>query len=193
MQPSESLYDQKPEEMPVQVSPISASDTEIAGSSFTSRFEYTENVQPDEKNSDAPRVLNHVAPPKSSNFFAEYGMDSGFPKKSSSSSNVQVICVCSFLLFYPHVSYCSRSCSIKCRVIDFIHPLCDLQVEETDEARKKFSNAKSISSAQFFGDQNKIGDVESSVTLQKFSVCLVIVFPDILHFFHLLGAWGCTS
>lgn len=62
-------------------------------------------------------------------------------------------------------------------------PTCDLQVEETDEARKKFSNAKSISSAQYFGDQNKIGDVEASVTLQKFSVCLVILSPDILHFF----------
>ncbi|XP_019161925.1 PREDICTED: probable ADP-ribosylation factor GTPase-activating protein AGD9 isoform X1 [Ipomoea nil] len=139
--PSESLYDQKPEETPVQVSPISASDTPIAGSSFTSRFEYTENVQPDEKNSDGTRVLNHVAPPKSTNFFAEYGMDSGFPKKSSSSSSVQV--------------------------------------EETDEARKKFSNAKSISSAQFFGDQNKIGDVESSVTLQKFSGSSAISSADL--------------
>jgi hypothetical protein len=30
-----------------------------------------------------------------------------------------------------------------------------LQIEETDEARKKFSNAKAISSSQFFGTQNR--------------------------------------
>lgn len=44
------------------------------------------------------------------------------------------------------------------------------QVQETDEARKKFSNAKSISSAQFFGDHNKAHDMDSQVALQKFSV-----------------------
>ncbi|CAN8325043.1 unnamed protein product [Cochlearia groenlandica] len=43
------------------------------------------------------------------------------------------------------------------------------QVEESDEARKKFTNAKSISSAQYFGDQNKNADLESKATLQKFS------------------------
>lgn len=48
---------------------------------------------------------------------------------------------------------------------------CSVQIEETDEARKKFSNAKSISSAQFFGDQNKSGDIEAKASLQKFSVC----------------------
>lgn len=48
------------------------------------------------------------------------------------------------------------------------------QVEETDEARKKFSNAKSISSAQFFG-VNKANDMEASASLQKFSVCAVIL------------------
>lgn len=51
------------------------------------------------------------------------------------------------------------------------------QVDETDEARKKFSNAKSISSAQFFGVQNKDKDLESSISLQKFSVCRVLVYP----------------
>ena len=45
------------------------------------------------------------------------------------------------------------------------------QIEETDEARKKFSNAKSISSSQFFGDQNK--DADSQVSLQKFSVSAI--------------------
>ncbi|KAI3469151.1 hypothetical protein Pfo_025814 [Paulownia fortunei] len=132
MTPSESLYDQKPEEPPVQVSANSStSSTSAVGSSFTSRFEYTDNGQPTEMSSGGARV-GHVLPPKSSNFFAEYGMDSGFPKKSSSNSS-------------------------------------KVQVEETDEARKKFSNAKSISSAQFFGVQNKANDLDASASLQKFS------------------------
>lgn len=49
------------------------------------------------------------------------------------------------------------------------------QIQETDEARKKFTNAKSISSAQFFGDQSKSADVEAHASLQKFSVCTTIV------------------
>ncbi|KAK6140655.1 hypothetical protein DH2020_025604 [Rehmannia glutinosa] len=131
--PSESLYDQKPQEPVVQVSSAnsSTSNTSAVGSSFTSRFEYTDNGQPTEMSSGGARV-GHVVPPKSSNFFAEYGMDSGFPKKSSSNSS-------------------------------------KVQVEETDEARKKFSNAKSISSAQFFGVQNKANDLDASASLQKFS------------------------
>ncbi|KAI3453406.1 hypothetical protein Pfo_010069 [Paulownia fortunei] len=130
---SESLYDQKPEEPPVQVSSNSLNNsTPAVGSSFTSRFEYTDNAQPTDINSGDARVISHVSPPKSSNFFAEYSMDSGFPKKSNSNS-------------------------------------LKVQVEETDEARKKFSNAKSISSAQFFGVQDKAKDSEASVSLQKFS------------------------
>ncbi|XP_055819749.1 probable ADP-ribosylation factor GTPase-activating protein AGD8 [Solanum dulcamara] len=136
---SESLYDQKPEEPPVQVSSSnSASNAPTVGSSFTSRFEYTDNVQPSEMSSG--RVLNHVSPPISSNFFADYGMESGFTKKSSNSSKVQI--------------------------------------EETDEARKKFTNAKAISSAQFFGDQSK-AEKEASVSLQKFSGSSAISSADL--------------
>ncbi|KAJ8532449.1 hypothetical protein K7X08_012372 [Anisodus acutangulus] len=125
---SESLYDQKPEEPPVQVSSSnSASNAPTGGSSFASRFEYTDNARPSEISSG--RVLNHVSPPMSSSFFSDYGMDSGFTRKSSNSSKVQI--------------------------------------EETDEARKKFSNAKAISSAQFFGDKSK-ADMEASVSLQKY-------------------------
>ncbi|EFH38670.1 hypothetical protein ARALYDRAFT_920754 [Arabidopsis lyrata subsp. lyrata] len=41
------------------------------------------------------------------------------------------------------------------------------EVEESDEARKRFSNAKSISSAQFFGDEMKsAGRDESETTLE---------------------------
>ncbi|PHT96725.1 hypothetical protein BC332_34349 [Capsicum chinense] len=83
-QSSESLYNQKPQEPPVQVSSSnSASNAPTGGSSsFTSRFEYTDNVQPSEISSE--RVLNHVSPPMSTNFLADYGMDSGFTNKNSS-------------------------------------------------------------------------------------------------------------
>ncbi|XP_004244392.1 probable ADP-ribosylation factor GTPase-activating protein AGD9 [Solanum lycopersicum] len=136
---SESLYDQKPEEPPVQVSSSNpASSAPTGGSSFTSRFEYTDNVQSSEMSSG--RVLNHVSPPMSSNFFADYGMESGFTKKSSKSSKVQI--------------------------------------EETDDARKKFTNAKAISSAQFFGDQSK-AEMEASVSLKKFSGSSAISSADL--------------
>ncbi|XLU81811.1 hypothetical protein S245_005231, partial [Arachis hypogaea] len=44
-----------------------------------------------------------------------------------------------------------------------------MQIQESDEARRKFSNAKSPSSSQFFGDQNKVADVADQATLSKFS------------------------
>ncbi|QHN86222.1 putative ADP-ribosylation factor GTPase-activating protein [Arachis hypogaea] len=44
-----------------------------------------------------------------------------------------------------------------------------MQIQESDKARKKFSNAKSLSSSQFFGDQNKAADVAAQATLSKFS------------------------
>lgn len=90
MQTSESLYDQKPEEQVIPVS-SSSNNTPTAGSSFASRFEYVDNVPSAEMNSGGTHVLSHVSPPKSSSFFADFGMDSGFPKKGSShSSKVQV-------------------------------------------------------------------------------------------------------
>lgn len=94
MQPNDSLYDQKPEEpvAPVTFSSNSTSTpTPTAGSSFASRFEYVENVQFAETNHRGPQVIGHIAPPKSTSFFAEYGMDSAFSKKASlHSSKVQV-------------------------------------------------------------------------------------------------------
>lgn len=137
--PSESLYEQKPEEPSVPVS-SSTSNTSSVSSSFASRFEYVDNVQPSELSSGGPQVLSHVAPPKSSSFFADFGMDNGFQKKSSSSK---------------------------------------VQIQETDEARKKFSNAKSISSSQFFGDQNNATDMDTQVSLQKFSGSTSISSADL--------------
>ncbi|XP_057476264.1 probable ADP-ribosylation factor GTPase-activating protein AGD8 [Actinidia eriantha] len=138
--PSENLYDQKPEEPPIQAS-TSTNSIPAAGSSFTSRFEYVDNIQAVPMSSGGTHVINHVAPPKSSSFFAEFGMDSGFPKKTATNSS-------------------------------------KIQVEETDEARKKFSNAKSISSAQYFGDQNKTA-VDGQVSLQKFSGSAAISSADL--------------
>jgi hypothetical protein len=82
----DNLYEQKPEE-PVPVIPAASptNDTSAAGSSFASRFEYFDDEQ--SGGQSGTRVLSHVAPPKSSNFFNEFGMDSAFPKKSSSSSS----------------------------------------------------------------------------------------------------------
>ncbi|XP_028754619.1 probable ADP-ribosylation factor GTPase-activating protein AGD8 [Neltuma alba] len=139
--PSESLYEQKPEEPPAPVS-SSANSSLLAGPPLTSRFEYADDVEPSESNSGGSHLISHVAPPKSSSFFADFGMDSGFPKKYGSNSS-------------------------------------KVQVEESDEARRKFSNAKSISSAQFYGDQNRATDVDAQVTLSKFSGSAAISSADL--------------
>ncbi|KAL7594909.1 probable ADP-ribosylation factor GTPase-activating protein AGD8 [Lactuca sativa] len=141
---SESLYDQKPEEPVVQVSSTSASNNASSSAlNMTpqiSRFEYVDSSESVEAGPGGTNKLSHVAPPKSSSFFAEYGMESGFSKKSSSSSKVQI--------------------------------------QESDEARKKFSNAKSISSAQYFGDQNR-SETDTQVSLQKFSGSASISSADL--------------
>ncbi|XP_077237609.1 putative ADP-ribosylation factor GTPase-activating protein AGD8 isoform X2 [Tasmannia lanceolata] len=139
--PSESLYDQKPQE-PAPAVTSSANTTTTMGTPFPSRFEYVENVQSPENGSGSAQVIGHVLPPKSSSFFADFGMDGGFQKKTSSSSS-------------------------------------KVQVQESNEARQKFSNAKSISSAQFFGDQNKAGDAESQLSLKKFSSSTAISSADL--------------
>ncbi|KAI9125159.1 hypothetical protein K1719_003775 [Acacia pycnantha] len=102
--PSESLYEQKPEEAPAPV-PSSSSHALAAGPPLPSRFD-------------------------------------GFPKRSGSNSS-------------------------------------KVPIQESDEARKKFSNAKSISSAQFFGDQNRAADGDSQTTLAKFSGSTAISSADL--------------
>ncbi|THU56288.1 hypothetical protein C4D60_Mb11t15700 [Musa balbisiana] len=85
--PNESLYDQKPEE-PAPVA-VPANSNGTIGQSFPSRFEYMEDT-PSIEGTGGFEVINHVAPPKSSSFFQDFGMDGGFQKKSSSiSSKVQ--------------------------------------------------------------------------------------------------------
>ncbi|MCL7040551.1 hypothetical protein MKW94_027648 [Papaver nudicaule] len=139
--PSESLYDQKPEEPAPVVTASASTSTTTSGSSFPSRFEYVENVQSSGISSGGRQTSGHVSPPKSSSFFDDFVMDSAFQKKAMSSSS-------------------------------------KVQVQETDEARKKFTNAKSISSAQFFGDQQK-AESEAQVSLQKFSSSTAISSADL--------------
>lgn len=104
MQPSESLYEQKPEEAPAPVS-SSINNNLPSGPPPTSRFEYTEDVQTSELNSGG-----HVSAPKSSNFFSDFGMgSSGFPKKSGlGSSKVQVSLI---LYLLPRHKLTSTACS----------------------------------------------------------------------------------
>ncbi|CAN1200045.1 Probable ADP-ribosylation factor GTPase-activating protein AGD8 [Linum perenne] len=139
--PNESLYDQKPEELPLPT-PSSSTSNSKTGVSLASRFEYVDTVQSAEAVSGGQRIISHASPPKSSDFFAEFGMDTSFQKKGNSSS--------------------SR-----------------VHVEETDEARKKFSNAKSISSAQFFGSEVKSADVVAQASLEKFSGSAAISSADL--------------
>lgn len=64
MQPNESLYDQKPEEPVIPV---------VSSTKST------------------PPAVTPLSAPKSSSFFADFGMDSSYPKRTSSnSSKVQV-------------------------------------------------------------------------------------------------------
>ncbi|XP_004300238.1 PREDICTED: probable ADP-ribosylation factor GTPase-activating protein AGD8 [Fragaria vesca subsp. vesca] len=139
--PNESLYDQKPEEPVIPVASSTKSNAP-AVTPLASRFEYVEVLQTTDMNSNGHQVTGHVTAPKSSNFFADFGMDSSYPKRTSSNSS-------------------------------------KVQIQETDEARKKFTNAKSISSAQFFGDQSKSADVEAHASLQKFSGSAAISSADL--------------
>jgi ADP-ribosylation factor GTPase-activating protein 2/3 len=139
---SGTLYDQKPEESVIiqATSPVSAKS---ARSSFSSRFDYADNVQ-NREDYMSPQVVSHVAPPKSSGFFEEeLEMNGGrFQKKPITSSS-------------------------------------KLQIQETDEARKKFTNAKSISSAQYFGNDNNSADLEAKSSLKKFSGSSAISSADL--------------
>ncbi|XP_077235080.1 putative ADP-ribosylation factor GTPase-activating protein AGD8 isoform X3 [Tasmannia lanceolata] len=86
--PSESLYDQKPEE-PAPAVTSSTNATTLLGASrtsFPSRFEYVENVQSAENGSGSAQTISHVLPPKSSSS-ADFGMDGGFQKKTSSGTS----------------------------------------------------------------------------------------------------------
>uniref|UniRef100_A0A1D1Z7R3 Putative ADP-ribosylation factor GTPase-activating protein AGD8 n=1 Tax=Anthurium amnicola TaxID=1678845 RepID=A0A1D1Z7R3_9ARAE len=136
----ESLYEQKPEEPIPAVTSTANSNATTFGSSFCSRFEYVEDAPSTQTVSEGSHVIGHVPPPKSSDFFADFGMDGRSQKKSSNSK---------------------------------------VQIQESNEARQKFSTAKSISSVQFFGDQNKAKDMDAQISLQKFSSSTSISSADL--------------
>eukprot|EP00252_Welwitschia_mirabilis_P013058 TRINITY_DN28876_c0_g1_i1.p1 TRINITY_DN28876_c0_g1~~TRINITY_DN28876_c0_g1_i1.p1 ORF type:complete len:407 (-),score=97.70 TRINITY_DN28876_c0_g1_i1:260-1480(-) len=126
--PNASLYDQKPEEpVPSLTSPTTS--TVVQDSSASSRFTYKEENTDVHSNGRGTNEAGHVPPPASHDFFAEFGMAVGGPKKMAS-----------------------------------------VQIEETNEARQKFANAKAISSSQYFGENEKSSvDAEAQLRLQKFS------------------------
>lgn len=103
LQPNESLYEQKPEE-PAPVLPSVTESTTTRSKSYTSRFEYVENAPAARigGSSEDNQMSGHVAPPKSSNFFAEFGMDSGYHKKSTSSSSKAQVTVALLTIMVNH-------------------------------------------------------------------------------------------
>ncbi|KAI5059159.1 hypothetical protein GOP47_0025478 [Adiantum capillus-veneris] len=129
---NESIYDQKPAELPPEpVPPAPSSTTQPVA--HVSRFIYLEDQETENSRTASAGASGHVlAPPSGGDFFMEFGSSSG-PRKSSNSARSKV------------------------------------QIEESDEAQKKFANAKSISSSQFFGDDKKTVDADSQVRLQKFA------------------------
>jgi hypothetical protein len=63
-----------------------------------------------------------------------------------------------------------------------------MQTKESSEAQRKFANAKSISSDQYFGDQNMSGDTENTTRLQKFAVKILFQLVWSFHcFYELIG------
>ncbi|XP_020520131.1 probable ADP-ribosylation factor GTPase-activating protein AGD8 [Amborella trichopoda] len=91
--PSESLYDQKPEEPTLVVSSsTNASAAPSFSSLFPSLFEYVESMQSAVQRPIlvVRKYLTMSLHLKSSNFFADFGMDSGIKNKPSSTySTVQ--------------------------------------------------------------------------------------------------------
>jgi len=91
MQSCESLYEQKPEEPPTFVTSAPKNST-LSGSSSTSRFDYIENDQSsDLKSKGKGHLVRHASLPESSSFFADFEMDSAFPKEFASNSSKEKV------------------------------------------------------------------------------------------------------
>jgi ADP-ribosylation factor GTPase-activating protein 2/3 len=78
------LYDQKPEEPKPALPTLTKTTTAAAKSGPShSRFEYVENEQSTDSKTGGSNRTGHVAAPKTSDFFQEYGMDNGFQRKTN--------------------------------------------------------------------------------------------------------------
>ncbi|CAL9225633.1 unnamed protein product [Arabidopsis halleri] len=152
--PKENHYEQTPEESalltPAASSAINRGIESSAAFSSASQFENNDDLQSGGQSGGGTQVLSHVAPPKS----------------SSSSSIAEVlrrVPPSKLPLSFFYFTGTDMSCFVK----KSSSSSSKVQVEESDEARKRFSNAKSISSAQFFGDEMKsAGRDESETTLE---------------------------
>eukprot|EP00243_Klebsormidium_subtile_P008841 TRINITY_DN428_c0_g1_i1.p1 TRINITY_DN428_c0_g1~~TRINITY_DN428_c0_g1_i1.p1 ORF type:complete len:444 (-),score=53.61 TRINITY_DN428_c0_g1_i1:206-1459(-) len=117
---NDSLFDQKPTEIPVPA--VSASIDTSSSINGSSRFGYGDSGSG-----------SHIAPPTTGgDFFSDFTSGPGARRNSGSSKKPEV-------------------------------------PPEDAVAQKRFANAKSISSAQYFGNENQANSRETEVRLQRFA------------------------
>jgi ADP-ribosylation factor GTPase-activating protein 2/3 len=116
---NDSLFDQKPAEIPIPaVSPSMDTSSSTNGSS---KFGYGDSGSG-----------SHIAPPTSGDFFSEFTSGPGARRNSGTAKKPEV-------------------------------------PSDDSVAQKRFANAKSISSAQFFGNESQANSRETEVRLQRFA------------------------
>ncbi|XP_068650700.1 probable ADP-ribosylation factor GTPase-activating protein AGD8 [Aristolochia californica] len=132
--------------------------------------------KPEEPAPAVPSLANNVAPTFGSTFPSRFEYVENVQSTETSPGTTQVIGHVSplqsssfFAEFGMDGGFQKKGSSTSSTV----------QIQESNEARQKFSNAKSISSAQFFGDETKANDGEAQVTLQKFSASSAISSADL--------------
>eukprot|EP00850_Spirogloea_muscicola_P016059 SM000128S26192 [mRNA] locus=s128:31828:34409:+ [translate_table: standard] len=136
----ESIYDQKPMEMPMASEALAgAAGAAASQGPRVSRFSLSEELGQSSPVGSGAGQGGHIAAPSSGgDFFSDFGGGGGGGGGGSSRGSMNG----------------SRQ---------------KVQIEETNEAQKKYGNAKSISSAQYFNDPNKSADADGQQRLQRFS------------------------
>eukprot|EP00850_Spirogloea_muscicola_P023112 SM000329S12575 [mRNA] locus=s329:87931:90486:- [translate_table: standard] len=132
----ESIYDQKPMEMPMPSETVAgAAGAAASAGPRVSRFSLSEELGQSSPVGSGAGQGGHIAAPSSGgDFFSDFGGGGGGSSRGSMNGSRQKV-----------------------------------QIEETNEAQKKYGNAKSISSAQYFNDPNKSADADGQQRLQRFS------------------------
>eukprot|EP00850_Spirogloea_muscicola_P019343 SM000188S03838 [mRNA] locus=s188:264949:267500:- [translate_table: standard] len=130
----ESIYDQKPMEMPMPAEAMAGGAGAAASAGpRVSRFSLSEELGQSSPVGSGAGQGGHIAAPSSGgDFFSDFGGGGGGSSRGSMNGSRQ-------------------------------------KIEETNEAQKKYGNAKSISSAQYFNDPNKSADADGQQRLQRFS------------------------